>query len=160
MPAPQNTPDSAIPSAPPSRPVLLIALTVIVALEAILVVVLAVFQTMGELNGLDMRERLTRALGNGSGEDLGLTVDEAITVMRWSLYVAGVAAAASAILGVYALRRDRTARVGLTVAAVPIVLSSSRVLVNPSSRQRRADNAISSASISGSANPSASTLIW
>ncbi|MBO9521981.1 MAG: hypothetical protein J7518_10635 [Nocardioidaceae bacterium] len=88
------------------------------------VVVLAVWQTMSRLHSLDLRDELDRFLTTGSGKGLGLDVDDMVEVVRWSLYVTGVAAVASAILGVYVLRRDKAARIGVTVAAVPIVLTS------------------------------------
>lgn len=88
------------------------------------VVVLAVWQTMTQLHSLDLRERLSRFLADGSGRELGMDVDDLVEVVRWSLFVTGVAAVASAILGVYVLRRDRAARIGVTVAAIPIVLTS------------------------------------
>lgn len=61
-------------------------------------------------------------LDTGSGTGLGLTLAEARAVIRWALFVAGAAAAATAVLGFFVLRRDRTARVALTVATVPLVL--------------------------------------
>lgn len=94
-----------------------------IAVAAVLLVV-AVFDTMGNLQSVDMREELTRVLTTGSGKGLGVTVDQAITVMRWSLFVSGVAAVAAGILGIYVLQRHRGARIGLTVAVVPIVLTA------------------------------------
>lgn len=91
---------------------------------ASVMVVLAVWQTMSGLHSLDMRERLSEFITSGSGQGLGLHVEDLVEVVRWSLFVTGVAAVASAILGVYVLRRDRAARIGVTVAAIPIVLTS------------------------------------
>lgn len=91
---------------------------------AAVMLVVAVFDTMGNLQSLDMRDELTRMLTTGSGKGLGLSVDQAIELMRWSLFVSGVAAAAAAILGIFVLQRNRGARIGLTVAAVPIVLTA------------------------------------
>lgn len=88
------------------------------------VVVLAVFQAMTQLHSLDMRAELTDVVTSGAAKDLGLTVDDAIAVVRWCLFVAGVAAAASAILGFFVLRRHHSARIGVTIAAVPVVLTS------------------------------------
>lgn len=86
--------------------------------------VLAVFDTMGKLETVDMRDRLSHAISSGSAKDLGFTVDDAISVLRWCLYVSGVAAAASGILGVFVLQGHRGARIGVSIAAVPIVLTS------------------------------------
>lgn len=95
-----------------------------IAIASVLLVV-AVFDTMGRLESVDMRERLTGTVTSGSARDLGLSVADAIEILRWCLYVSGVAAAASGILGVFVLQRNRGARIGLTVAAVSIVLTAS-----------------------------------
>jgi len=95
-----------------------------IAIASVLLV-FAVFDTMGQLESLDMRDRLAEALRSGSGKDLGISVGDATEILRWCLYVSGVAAAASSILGVFALQGHRGARVGLTVSAVAIVLTAS-----------------------------------
>jgi len=95
-----------------------------VAVASVLLV-LAVFDAIGKLDTVDMRERLSEVIDSGSLKGLGFTVGDAIDVMRWCLYVSGVAAAASAIFGVFVLQGHRGARIGLTVAAVAIVLTAS-----------------------------------
>jgi len=92
---------------------------------ASVMLVLAVFDTIGQLESVDMRERLAAAVSTGSLKDFGLTVSEALDIIRWCLYVSGVAAAVSGVFGVFVLQGHRGARIGLTVAAVAIVLTGS-----------------------------------
>lgn len=94
-----------------------------IAIAALLLVV-SVYDAMANLQSVDMREEITRAVTTGSVKDLGLSVDDAIAIMRWCLFVSGFAAVAAGILGVFVLQRNKGARIGLTVAAVPIVLTA------------------------------------
>jgi hypothetical protein len=91
---------------------------------ASVLLVLAVFESLGQLDTVDMRERLGRAISSGLGKNSGFTVSDATEVVRWCLYVSGVAAAGSGILGIYVLQGHRGARIGVTVSAVSIVLTS------------------------------------
>jgi hypothetical protein len=87
------------------------------------VLVVSVFDTMAQLHSLDTRNRLSKAL-TGWPKDLGISVDDAIGLTRGALFVTAVAAVVTAILGVFVLQRHATARIVLTVAAVPLVLTS------------------------------------
>jgi len=86
--------------------------------------VVTVFDRMTALQSVDTRESLTKALTTGAAEGLGVTVDDALSIIRVALYVAGTAAAVTAILGVFVLQRHAAARVALTLAAVPVVLTT------------------------------------
>jgi len=86
--------------------------------------VVTVFDRMTALQSVDTRESLTKALTSGAAEGLGVTVDDALSVLRVALYVAGTAAAVTAILGIFVLQRHAAARVALTLAAVPVVLTT------------------------------------
>jgi MFS family permease len=86
--------------------------------------VVSVFDTMGTLHSVDMRERLTTALSGPTTKNLGVSVTQALAIMRVGLLVAGATGAAAAVLGGYALQRNRGARVALAIVAVPIVLSA------------------------------------
>ena len=55
-----------------------------VAVASVLLL-LAVFDTMGKLETVDMRERLSRAISSGSAKDLGFTVSDATAVLRCCL---------------------------------------------------------------------------
>lgn len=85
---------------------------------------LAAFDALGSLHTIDTREALSKRITSGNLQGLGLTVADALELKRWALYVSAVASVATAILGVYVLRRDKAARIGLSVAAVPIVLAA------------------------------------
>lgn len=91
---------------------------------ASVLLVLAVFSTMGQLESVDMRERLSRAISSGWVKGLGISLGDATEIVRWSLYVSGVAAAASSILGVFVLQGHRGARIGVTVAAGLVLTAS------------------------------------
>lgn len=91
---------------------------------ASVIVVLSAFQAMSALNSVEMRDQLTRLVTTGSAKNLGITVDQALDAVRVGLYVAGLAAVVTGVLGVYVLQRNHLARIILTVAAVPVVLTS------------------------------------
>ena len=73
----------------------------------------SVYDSLTNLNSVDMRDQIGQALASGSGQGLGLGVDGAVSIMRVALLVAGACAAASAVLGVYVLQRHRQARIAL-----------------------------------------------
>src|SRR3954454_1710714 len=106
---------------PRPREVTIAGWTVAVA-SAMLVV--TVFDTMARLHSVATRDRLTRTLGAGSAKDFGISLTDALGVMRGALFVAGVAAVVTGILGVFVLQRHATARIVLTIAAVPVVLTA------------------------------------
>lgn len=85
--------------------------------------VFSIIDGVGNLNSVQMRDQLQEVLATGS-DGLGISLDIALEWVRVVLYVSAAAAATAAILGVYVLRRDRGARIGLTVATVPIVLGA------------------------------------
>jgi hypothetical protein len=83
-----------------------------------------VYDGMAGLRSVDTRDALTKALTTGVANGLDLSVADALSVMRVGLYVAGVAAVVTGILGIFVLQRHATARVVLTAAAVPVVLTA------------------------------------
>jgi hypothetical protein len=88
------------------------------------VLVVAVFDRMAGLQSVATRDALTKALTSGWAKGFGITVDDAITLIRAALFVSGTAAAITGILGIFVLRRHASARIALTVAAVPVVLTA------------------------------------
>ncbi len=86
--------------------------------------VLSIFDAFTTLNSVEMRDEITEVVSSSTGEGLGLTLGEARSVMRVGLMVAAACAAAAAVLGVYALQGSRPARLGLSVLAVPILLTA------------------------------------
>lgn len=88
-----------------------------------LVVVAMVFDRIGGLHTLETRQSVERFLAEPPGADLGIGVDGVITVLRVVSMVAAGCATAAAILGYQVLRRSRSARLALTVLAVPLFLT-------------------------------------
>lgn len=91
---------------------------------ASLMLVVSVFDTMGNLHSVDTRDQLTRALTSGSAKSLGISLDQALAVVRAALFVAAVAGVVTGILGIFVLQRHAVARIVLTIAAVPVVLTA------------------------------------
>ncbi|WP_030483893.1 hypothetical protein [Nocardioides aequoreus] len=89
-----------------------------------LFLLLTVFETLGRLPSVRMREEVAAALDSGSGATLGLSVDQALTAMRVSLWVAAVAAAIALVAGVFVFQRHHGARLVLSAAAVPLLLTA------------------------------------
>lgn len=93
-----------------------------VASGASALLVVAIFDAMGNLRSVDMRASITKAIANSGFTSL--SVDQATSIIHGLLLVAGAAAAAAAVLGVFVLQRHRGARIALSVAAVPILFTS------------------------------------
>lgn len=87
------------------------------------VVVLLVFDRVSGLHTLETRESVERFLAEPPGRDLGVGTDGILALMRVAALVTGGCAAAAAILGWHVLRRSRSARLALTVVAVPLFLT-------------------------------------
>jgi len=94
----------------------------LVVAGSVLVVLSALDQGAG-LHSLDTRESVEGFLAGPPGDQLGLSLQGALMVLRVLLTVAAVTAAVSAILGWYVLQRSKAARLALTVLAVPLFLT-------------------------------------
>ncbi|WP_460830022.1 hypothetical protein [Nocardioides hungaricus] len=86
-------------------------------------VVLLVFDRVAGLHTLETRQSVERFLAEPPASDLGLGVDGVLSIVRTLSLVAGGCAAAAAILGFHVLKRSRSARLALTILAVPLFLS-------------------------------------
>ncbi|WP_310962008.1 hypothetical protein [Nocardioides terrisoli] len=86
--------------------------------------VVSAFQGLTDLRSIDTRAQLTKALDSPAARGLGVTVEQATTVMHGLLLLAGAGAAVLTVLAGYALLGHRGARVGLTVLAVVVLVSS------------------------------------
>jgi hypothetical protein len=62
-------------------------------------------------------------LSEPPGDGLGLEVDGVLTIIRALAMVAAGCATAAAVLGYHVLQRSRSARLGLTIVAVPLFVS-------------------------------------
>lgn len=85
--------------------------------------VLTVFETIANLNTLETREAVAEFLAEPPGDGLGLDVPGALLVLRILSMVAAGCATVAAVLGFHLLRRNRSARIGVTVVAVPLFLA-------------------------------------
>jgi hypothetical protein len=88
------------------------------------IVVLLAFDQAALLRSLDTREAVEEYLSRPPGDQLGLGVQGMLTLLRVVWTVAAVSAAAAAVLGWFALRRSRGARIALSWLAVPLFLTS------------------------------------
>ncbi|GAA1922936.1 hypothetical protein GCM10009737_25610 [Nocardioides lentus] len=85
--------------------------------------VMSLFTTVSTLRSLETRRSIEEVLSTPPGSDLGLGVADVTSILHALALVAGGCAAAMAVLGVYALRRQKQARLALSVLAVPLVLA-------------------------------------
>ncbi len=89
--------------------------------------VFVVFSAFGQVSAgssLETRERIETLLSEPPAEGLGLAVDTVLEILRIVAMVAAAAATATAILGTQVLQRSRSARLWLSVLAVPLFLSA------------------------------------
>jgi hypothetical protein len=89
--------------------------------------VLSAFERMSGLHSLETQEAISDFLSQPPGDGLGLSVDGAQSLLRVLALVAGATAAAAAILGFQVLSRSRSARVALTVLALPLFVGGMAV---------------------------------
>jgi hypothetical protein len=84
--------------------------------------VVSVFERLGDLRSIESRLAIEEFISQPPGSDLGLDLESVLDL----LYVVSMAAAglatAAAILGFHVLKRSRSARLGLSVLAVPLFL--------------------------------------
>ena len=85
---------------------------------------LTLFDLMSQMRSIEMREGIEEFLSTPPGDGLGLTVEGTIDILRALTLVAGAASAAALVLAIYVLQRNNAARLGFTIAAVPIALTA------------------------------------
>ena len=86
-------------------------------------VVALVFDRLSGLHTIETRQSVERFLGEPAGDQLGLGIDGVLTLIRTVAMVAAGCATAATILGFQVLRRSRSARLALTVLAVPLFVA-------------------------------------
>jgi hypothetical protein len=82
-----------------------------------------VVQRLSELHTLENLQRIDRFVAEPPGSELGISADAMLTAIRTLLMVTAGCATAAGILGFHVLRRSRSARLALTVLAVPLFLA-------------------------------------
>lgn len=85
--------------------------------------VLLVFDRLSGLHTLEKQESINNFLSTPPGSDLGVGADFVVTAIRTLGMVTAGCATAAGILGYQVLRRSRSARLAVTVLAVPIFLA-------------------------------------
>lgn len=96
---------------------------------ASLAMLLSVGELMGKLNTVDLRQSIGDFLATQGGTSLNLDVDQALLVARVGLLVTGAASAATLVFAVFATRRDKSARIAMSVLSVPLLICG--VFVDP-----------------------------
>jgi hypothetical protein len=109
-------------SAPNPRPRQVTLAAWLTMVGSVLVVVL-VFDRLAGLHTLETRQSVEKFLAEPPASDLGVGVDGVLSIIRTLAMVAAGCATAAAILGYQVLRRSRSARLALTVLAVPLFLA-------------------------------------
>jgi len=85
--------------------------------------VLLVADRLAGLHSLESRQAVEQFLAREPGSGLGLDVDGTLSLIRTAAMVTAGCATAAGILGYQVLRRSRSARVAVSVLAVPIFLT-------------------------------------
>ncbi len=83
----------------------------------------AVFERVSTLHRLETQESVRQFLSEPPLNGFGLDLEGALTILRTMSMVTAGCAAAAAILGYHVLKRNRGARIGLTVLAVPLFIA-------------------------------------
>lgn len=84
-------------------------------------VALGAYHTIGDLRSLPSRENWADQLSRPPYQALDVSLESWLGFLQTTAVVAGVSAAACAVLGIAVFSRDRWARLGLTVTAVPLL---------------------------------------
>jgi hypothetical protein len=107
---------------PPTRPRQVTLAAWLIMIGSVIVVAM-VFDKVAGLHTLETRESVERFLAKPPGADLGVGVQGVLDILRTVAMVAAGCATAAAILGYQVLRRSRSARLALTILAVPLFLT-------------------------------------
>jgi hypothetical protein len=88
-----------------------------------LLLLASVYERLTTLRSLESRTSIQQFLSRPPGSDLGLGLESVLDLIRVVAMAGGALAVAAAILGFHVLKRNRGARVGLAVLAVPLFLA-------------------------------------
>jgi len=89
---------------------------------ASLMLVVSVFERVGSLRSVESRLAIEEFINRPPGSDLGLDLESVLDLLYVVSMIAAGLATAAAILGFHVLKRNRSARLGLTVLALPLFL--------------------------------------
>ena len=107
----------------PSRP-RQVTFAGIAAATTCAVLVLVLFEQMTQVHSIQTRQAVTDALSQPPFKGSGIGIGQALGVLHALVLLSGALAAAGCVLGVFALLRHRGARLGLTVVALLLVVTS------------------------------------
>ncbi len=99
----------------------------VLAAAACVLLVVTLFDSMSQIRSADTQSTIRDFLSRPPGDSIGLTVEGAITMLRLLVLASGALAATGAVLAIYALRRHRGARIGLSVVAGLMLFTTSFV---------------------------------
>jgi hypothetical protein len=99
-----------------------VTLAAFLVIGASVLLVASVFERLGTLRSLESRTAVQRFLSEPPGSNLGIGTETVLEILRTVSMVAAGLATAAAILGYHVLKRNRSARVALTVLAVPLFM--------------------------------------
>jgi hypothetical protein len=88
-----------------------------------LLLLASVFERLTTLRSLESRTSIQEFLERPPGSDLGIGLEAVLDLLRVVAMVGGALSAAAAILGYHVLKRNKGARIGLAVLAVPLFLT-------------------------------------
>jgi hypothetical protein len=97
-----------------------LAAALVMGASAMLVV--SVFERLGDLRSIESRLAIEEFINQPPGSDLGLDLESVLDILYVVSMVAAGLATAAAILGFHVLKRSRSARLGLSVLALPLFL--------------------------------------
>jgi hypothetical protein len=109
------------PTKPVPRP-RQVTLSASLVMAGSVLLVASIFERLGDLHSLETRTAIQRFLSEPPGSDLGVGLESVLSLLRTVSMVAAGLATAAAILGYHVLRRNRGARIGLGVLAIPLFL--------------------------------------
>ncbi|MBF4161312.1 hypothetical protein [Nocardioides acrostichi] len=110
------------PSGTPERPRQVTMVGVLLMVGAVLVV-MGAWQLIAGLETVETREQVEQVLSDPPLSGLGVGVPAALQAIKILAMVAAASAVAAGILGWQVMQRSRTARVALSVLAVPLLLA-------------------------------------
>lgn len=87
------------------------------------VVVFSAFERIAGLRTIESQDSVREFLSKPPGEDLGLSLAQALDLIQLLSLVAGACATAAGILGFWVLKGSKQARVGLAFLAVPLLIA-------------------------------------
>ena len=98
-----------------------------IVMFASIVVLLTAWERVSALGSLETQDAIRAALAEAPFSSLGLDVQSATDALRLAGMVAAASACATAILGWYVRKPDRSARLALSIFAVPVFVSGMTV---------------------------------